>query len=149
MPPGGGIRESADYFSAFAFSHFWFATPQLVLQALWQEVWHSPQPPSLALLQRSRVSRVFILFICISPNMLRIATIEIYHKTEGKSKSGGARDPGAWIRAERDRGCVASGRRGSGMQEIRAPGIGGAGDPGTGDRSDFRRNEQKWWGLFV
>lgn len=45
------------------FSHFWFATPQLVLQADWQEVWHSPQPPFLALSQRLRVSRVFILFI--------------------------------------------------------------------------------------
>ena len=49
----------ADYF----FSHFWLATPQLVLQADWQEVWHSPQPPFLALSQRLRVSRVWILFI--------------------------------------------------------------------------------------
>jgi hypothetical protein len=29
----------------FLFSHFWFATVQEVLQADWQEVWHSPQPP--------------------------------------------------------------------------------------------------------
>ena len=49
------------------FSHFWFATPQLVLQADWQEVWHSPQPPFLALSHRLRVSRVLILSItCIS-----------------------------------------------------------------------------------
>ena len=27
----------------------WFATVQLVLQALWQEAWHSPQPPVWAL----------------------------------------------------------------------------------------------------
>jgi hypothetical protein len=26
------------------FSHSWFATVQEVLQADWQEVWHSPQP---------------------------------------------------------------------------------------------------------
>jgi hypothetical protein len=37
------------------------ATPQLVLQADWQEVWHSPQPPFFALSQRERVSRVLIL----------------------------------------------------------------------------------------
>jgi hypothetical protein len=49
------------------FSHFWFATPQLVLQALWQEVWHSPHPPVLALSQRSLVSSVLILFIFMSP----------------------------------------------------------------------------------
>ena len=29
--------------------------PQLVLQADWQEVWHSPQPPFLALSQRFRL----------------------------------------------------------------------------------------------
>jgi len=50
---------------AFLFSQGWLATPQLVLQALWQEVWHSPQPPLTALAQRLRVSRVFILFISI------------------------------------------------------------------------------------
>jgi hypothetical protein len=49
------------YFSSF--SHFWLATPQLVLQADWQEVWHSPQPPFLALSHISRVSRVLILSI--------------------------------------------------------------------------------------
>ena len=32
--------------------------PQLVLQADWQEVWHSPQPPFFALSQRLRVSMV-------------------------------------------------------------------------------------------
>ena len=52
----------------FLFSHFWFATPQLVLQADWQEVWHSPQPPFLALSQSGRVFKVLILFITyISP----------------------------------------------------------------------------------
>jgi hypothetical protein len=47
----------------FLFSHFWLATPQLVLQADWQEVWHSPQPPFLALSHRFRVAMVLILFI--------------------------------------------------------------------------------------
>jgi hypothetical protein len=47
----------------FLLSHFWFATPFDVLQADWQEVWHSPQPPSFADLQRSRVAIVLILFI--------------------------------------------------------------------------------------
>ena len=42
------------------FSHCWFAMPQLVLQADWQEVWHSPQPPFTALSQRLRVSMVLI-----------------------------------------------------------------------------------------
>ena len=42
------------------FSHCWLATPQEVLQADWQEVWHSPQPPVLTLLVRSRVAIVLI-----------------------------------------------------------------------------------------
>jgi hypothetical protein len=53
---GGGFLIALSYFS-----HFWLATPQLVLQADWQEVWHSPQPPFLALSHRLRVSRVLIL----------------------------------------------------------------------------------------
>ena len=41
MPPGtGGIKWDISYL--LLFSHFWFATPQEVLQADWQEVWHSP-----------------------------------------------------------------------------------------------------------
>jgi hypothetical protein len=52
------------------FSHFWLATPQLVLQADWQEVWHSPQPPFLALSHRERVSRVLILSIIHISNLL-------------------------------------------------------------------------------
>ena len=43
------------------FSQGWLATPQEVLQALWQEVWHSPQPPSTALCLIERVLSVFIL----------------------------------------------------------------------------------------
>jgi hypothetical protein len=41
-----------------SFSQAWLAMPQLVLQADWQEVWHSPQPPFLALSHRLRVSMV-------------------------------------------------------------------------------------------
>ena len=59
MPPDkGGIRSAENYL--LLFSHFWFATPQEVLQADWQEVWHSPQPPVTALLVRSRVAIVLI-----------------------------------------------------------------------------------------
>ena len=47
----------------FAFSHCWLATPQEVLQADWQEVWHSPHPPFLTEALRSRVLIVRILFI--------------------------------------------------------------------------------------
>ena len=50
MPPGkGGIKRGRCYL--LLFSHFWFATPQEVLQADWQEVWHSPQPPVWTLRQ--------------------------------------------------------------------------------------------------
>ena len=57
-PEGGGFFVFGCYLSFF--SHFWLATPQLVLQADWQEVWHSPQPPFLALSHRFRVSKVLI-----------------------------------------------------------------------------------------
>jgi len=52
-------RQPVTAFSTyFLFSQDWLATPQLVLQADWQEVWHSPQPPLAALWQRLRVSKV-------------------------------------------------------------------------------------------
>ena len=44
--------------SAYTFSHFWLATVQEVLQADWQEVWHSPQPPLAALAFRVAPLRV-------------------------------------------------------------------------------------------
>ena len=52
-----------DYLLSFVLSHFWFAIPQLVLQADWQDVWHSPQPPFLALSHKLRVSIVLMCFI--------------------------------------------------------------------------------------
>ena len=62
-------RPSGRRLALFAYfcSHFWLATPQEVLQADWQEVWHSPQPPVCTLCFRSRVSRVLIRSIIISP----------------------------------------------------------------------------------
>ena len=54
----GRHRVCKDYL--LLFSHFGFATPQEVLQADWQEVWHSPQPPVTTLLVRSRVAIVLI-----------------------------------------------------------------------------------------
>ena len=70
LRPGRGKKSAASLqggtqglTSAYCslFSQGWLATPQLVLQADWQEVWHSPQPPVVTLLQRSRVSMVLIL----------------------------------------------------------------------------------------
>jgi len=48
-----------------SFSHCWFAMPQLVLQADWQEVWHSPQPPFSMLFSMSLVFKVMICFIAV------------------------------------------------------------------------------------
>ena len=61
------------YLLSLLLSHFWLAMPQEVLQADWQEVWHSPQPPFFALSQRLRVSIVLICFIVnIPPNFYSI-----------------------------------------------------------------------------
>ena len=57
----GGISVFGNYLRHF--SQGWFATPQDVLHADWQEVWHSPQPPSFVLLTISLVSIVLIRFI--------------------------------------------------------------------------------------
>jgi len=53
-------------FLYYWFSHFWLATVQEVLQADWQEVWHSPQPPLAALAFRVAPFKVWICFIGIS-----------------------------------------------------------------------------------
>ena len=44
-------------------SHFWFATVQEVLQADWQEVWHSPQPPCIAVCFRVAEVKVLMCFM--------------------------------------------------------------------------------------
>ena len=59
------------------FSHFWFATPQDVLQADWQEVWHSPQPPLLTVLVISLVSIVLILFMVIPPKKFLLLSVPL------------------------------------------------------------------------
>ena len=70
----GGVYHCAkNYF--LSFSHFWFATPQEVLQADWQEVWHSPQPPVATLFTISLVSIVLILLISITP-ILKASKLE-------------------------------------------------------------------------
>ena len=74
------ICENNNYLLSFlVLSHCWLAIPQLVLQADWQEVWHSPQPPFFALAQRFLVSRVVIRFISIS-SIERIFLIIIPHR---------------------------------------------------------------------
>ena len=55
------MRQSGNYLSAC--SHFWFATVQEVLQADWQEAWHSPQPPFAQLSFRFAWLSVLICFI--------------------------------------------------------------------------------------
>lgn len=49
------------------FSQAWFPTVQEVLQADWQDVWHSPQPPFLALFGKFFVFKVLTCFINYSP----------------------------------------------------------------------------------
>jgi hypothetical protein len=53
------INKNLNYSASF--SQGWLATPQDVLHADWHDVWHSPQPPSLADFSRSLVSTVTIL----------------------------------------------------------------------------------------
>lgn len=62
-------------------SHFWFATVQLVLQADWQDVWHSPQPPFLTLFDSAAPAKVLICFILFPPltNILKHYTIGFCH----------------------------------------------------------------------
>ena len=75
MPPITAAFGICNYLLSLTLSHFWFAIPQLVLQADWQEVWHSPQPPFLALSHRLRVSIVLICSI-ISPSIYRFRYIK-------------------------------------------------------------------------
>ena len=58
------MKIALDYL--LVFSHFWFATPQLVLQADWQDVWHSPHPPFFIVLFNVCVFNVLMCFILIS-----------------------------------------------------------------------------------
>ena len=49
------------------FSQVWLPTVQLVLQADWQEAWHSPQPPFLMVLWSVGLLTVLICFIVSPP----------------------------------------------------------------------------------
>ena len=89
MPPERRHFNVCNYLLSLlstVFSHCWFAMPQLVLQADWQEVWHSPQPPFFALSQRLRVSIVSICFIIKSSNEFLFTVVLYYffsHKSRG------------------------------------------------------------------
>lgn len=49
-------------------SHFWLATVQLVLQADWQDVWHSPQAlPDTGTLTQA----VWIVLMCVIIGLLK------------------------------------------------------------------------------
>ena len=61
----------------FYLSHSWFATVQEVLQADWQEVWHSPHPPFAALCFKVAWDKVFPFS---TPPFL-IVSYWLYHKT--------------------------------------------------------------------
>jgi len=66
FPPRPRDKNEAPIGAYFpSFSHCWFAMPQLVLQADWQEVWHSPQPPFSMLFSMSLVFKVMICFIAV------------------------------------------------------------------------------------
>lgn len=50
-------------------SHFWLATVQLVLQADWQDVWHSPQAlPDTGTLTQA----VWIVLMCVIIDLLKM-----------------------------------------------------------------------------
>jgi len=61
----GGLLlfSSVSYFDC---SQVWFPTVQEVLQADWQEVWHSPHPPFFNVFCNLFVFNVFTCFILFS-----------------------------------------------------------------------------------
>ena len=59
-----GLRIGKQARSAYLqFSQVWFPTVQDVLQADWQDVWHSPHPPFLIVFCNFLVFNVFTCFI--------------------------------------------------------------------------------------
>ena len=78
----------------FSFWHFWFATVQEVLQADWQEAWHSPQPPLAQLSFRFALFKVLTWLIVVSSFLPRFYSTEmastsilmpLYHSCKGIS----------------------------------------------------------------
>lgn len=60
------------------FSHFWLATVQDVLQADWQEAWHSPQPAPIEFFAYVVLLSVFTFFIFgISFRISFIVTVKL------------------------------------------------------------------------
>ena len=68
-----GDPPKAPGYALFVFncSQLWLPTVQLVLQADWQEVWHSPQPPFFADSFKFLVVRVLILATRNTPFSLK------------------------------------------------------------------------------
>ena len=59
------------------FSHFWLATVQDVLQADWQEAWHSPQPPLAAVSFRLALLMVLTCFMDKSSLLMFPASMDL------------------------------------------------------------------------
>ena len=104
----GGISVFGNYLRHF--SQGWFATPQDVLHADWQEVWHSPQPPSFVLLTISLVSIVLIRFIVMISYLYETdivfniiprpaAPVKCFHRGSAAVCGGALREPGAEMAA--------------------------------------------------
>ena len=65
-----GEQTTAESPYLFSFWHFWFATVQEVLQADWQDAWHSPQPVCAEALMQG-CWMVLMCFIAISSILLK------------------------------------------------------------------------------
>ena len=64
-----------------SFWHFWFATVQEVLQADWQDAWHSPQPVCAEALMQG-CWMVLMCFILLSSILFKVVfTSVIIHKS--------------------------------------------------------------------
>lgn len=81
----------------YLFSQLWFPTVQLVLQADWQEVWHSPQPPFFTVFCNFFVFKVFTCFMIntsflfLNSDICSITYFLAYAKYYFKNSTAGAR----------------------------------------------------------
>ena len=60
------FKALSDDYDYLYCSHVWFPTVQEVLQADWQDVWHSPHPPFFIVFCNTWVFNVFTCFMLIS-----------------------------------------------------------------------------------